>query len=39
MFPQQDQKREKCIQPPVSHALNDYHIGHGVRPLGHHVKN
>jgi len=33
------QDREKCIQLPVSHALSDYHICHGVRPLGRHVKN
>jgi len=35
----QDQDREKCIQPPVSHALSDYNNCHGVRPLGRHVKN
>jgi len=34
-----DQEKEKCIQPPVSHALSDYHICHVVRPLGHYVKN
>jgi len=34
-----DQDKEKCIQPPVLHALSDYHICHDVRPLGHHVKN
>jgi len=39
MCTKQDQDREKCIQPPVSHALSDYQICHGVRPLGHHVKN
>jgi len=39
MCTKQDQDREKGIQPPVSHTLSDYHIRHGVRPLGHHVKN
>jgi len=39
MCTKQGQDREKCIQPPVSHALSDYNICHGVRPLGHHVKN
>jgi len=39
MCTKQDQGREKGIQPPVSHTLSDYHICHGVRPLGHHVKN
>jgi len=32
MCTKQDQDREKGIQPPVSHALSDHHIGHGVRP-------
>jgi len=35
----QDQEREKSIQLPVSHALSDHHICHGVRPLVHHVKH
>jgi len=35
----QDQKREQGIQLPVSHALIDHHICHGVRLLGRHVKN
>jgi len=35
----QDQERENGIQLPVLHALSDHHICHGVRPLGHHVKN
>jgi len=39
MCTKQDQDKEKGIQPPVSHALSDYHICHGVRPLGSHVKN
>jgi len=39
MCTKQDQDREKGIHPPVSHTLSDYHIRHGVRPLGHHVKN
>jgi len=39
MRTKQDQDREKSIQPPVSHTLRDYHICHGVRPLGHHVKD
>jgi len=39
MCTKQDQDREKCIQPPALHALSDYHICHGVKPLGHHVKN
>jgi len=39
MYTKQDKDSEKCIQPPVSHALSDYRIWHGVRPLGHHVKN
>ena len=32
-------RKEKGIPLPVSHALSDHHICHGVRPLGHHVKN
>jgi len=39
MCTKQDQDRAKCIQPAVLHALSDYHICHGVKPLGHHVKN
>jgi len=39
MCTKQDQEREKGILLPVSHALNDRHICHGVRPLGRHVKN
>ena len=39
MCTKQDQDREKCIQPPVSHALSDYHICLDVTPLGRHVKN
>jgi len=39
MYTKQDENREKCIQPPVSHALSDYHICHDVTPLGRHVKN
>jgi len=39
MCTKQDQDREKCIQPPVSHALSDYHSCHGIRSLGRHVKN
>ena len=35
----QDQEREQGIQLPVSHALSDHHICHGVRPLGCHAKN
>ena len=35
MCTKQDQDRVKGIQPPVSHTLSDYHIFHGVRPLGH----
>jgi len=34
MCTKQVQYREKGIQPPVSHTLSDYHICHGVRPLG-----
>jgi len=32
-------KQDQGIQLPVSHALSDHHICHGLRPLGHHVKN
>jgi len=39
MCTEQDQDREKCIQPPVSHTLSDCHICHAVRPLGHHIRN
>jgi len=39
MCTKQDQDREICIQQLVSHALSDYHICHGVRPLGRLVKN
>ena len=39
MYTKQDQDRDKGIQPPVSHALSDYHICHDVTPLGRHVKN
>jgi len=38
MCTKQNQEREKGIKPPVSHTLSDYHICHGVRPLGN-VKN
>jgi len=37
--PNKTKKREQGIQPPVSHTFSDHHICHGVRPLGHHVKN
>jgi len=39
MCTKQDQEREQDIQLPVSHALSDHDICHGVRPLRHHVKN
>jgi len=35
----QDQEKEQCIELPISHTLNDYHICCGVRLLGCHVKN
>jgi len=39
MCTKQDQEREQGIQLPVSHTLSYHHICHGVRLLGHHVKN
>jgi len=33
------QDRKEGIQPPVSQTLSDYHICHGIRLLGQHVKN
>jgi len=35
----QDQENEQGIQLPVLHTLSYHHICHGVRLLGHHVKN
>jgi len=35
----EDQKREQCIQLPVSHTLSDDYTCHGFRPLGRYVKN
>jgi len=32
-------RKKNGIQLTVSHTLSDHHIWHGVRPLGHHVKN
>jgi len=32
-------EREYGIQLHVLHTLIDHHIRHGIRPLGHHVKN
>ena len=39
MCTKQDQERKLGIHLPVLHALSDLCICHGVRPLGHHVKN